>query len=92
FSQPQTFTDADIADVSLKILLINIPLIQVMGSAVTAITNNSPQILTFNATDIANKTVKTVSTRNISQSLTTSLVNNLSLSVKTLGLGIDLTA
>ncbi|TPK69197.1 hypothetical protein FJ546_00880 [Mesorhizobium sp. B2-4-19] len=88
FSQPQTFTDADIADV--KLLLI--PLIQVMGSAATAITNNNPQTLTFNATDIANKTVKTVSTRNISQSLTTSLVNNLSLSVNVLGLGIDLTA
>ncbi|PBB28617.1 MULTISPECIES: TadG family pilus assembly protein [unclassified Mesorhizobium] len=88
FSQPQTFTDADIADV--KLLLI--PLIQVMGSAATAITNNNPQTLTFNATDIANKTVKTVSTRNISQSLTTSLVNNLSLSANVLGLGIDLTA
>ncbi|WP_027053516.1 TadG family pilus assembly protein [Mesorhizobium erdmanii] len=88
FSQPQTFTDADIADV--KLLLI--PLIQVMGSAATAITNNNPQTLTFSATDIANKTVKTVSTRNISQSLTTSLVNNLSLSVNVLGLGIDLTA
>jgi len=88
FSQPQTFTDADIADVRLLL----IPLVQVMGSAATAITNNSPQTLTFNATDIANKTVKTVSTRNISQSLTTSLVNNLSLSVNLLGLGIDVTA
>ena len=92
FSQPQTFTDAEIADVSLHMLLINIPLIQVMGSAATAITNNSPTTLNFNATDIANKTVKTVSTRNISQSLTTSLVGNLSLSVNALGLGIDLTA
>ncbi|WP_095089750.1 TadG family pilus assembly protein [Mesorhizobium sophorae] len=92
FSQPQTFTDAEIADVSLHLLLINIPLIQVMGSAATAITNNSPTTLNFNATDIANKTVKTVSTRNISQSLTTSLVGNLSLSVNALGLGIDLTA
>ena len=63
-----------------------------MGSAATAITNNSPTTLTFDATDIANKTIKTVSTRNISQSLTTSLVNNLSLSVNALGLGIDLTA
>ncbi|MEO5757262.1 MAG: pilus assembly protein TadG-related protein [Mesorhizobium sp.] len=86
FSQPQSFTDADIADVSLKLLLINIPLIQVMGSAATAITNNNPTTLTFNATDIANKTIKTVSTRNITQSLTTSLVSNLSLSVNLLGL------
>lgn len=92
FSQPQSFSDADIADVSLKLLLINIPLIQVTGSAATAITNNSPQTLVFNATDIANKAIKTVSTRNLSQSLTTSLVNNLSLSVNALGLGIDVTA
>lgn len=92
FSQPQTFTDAEIADVSLHLLLINIPLIQVMGSAATAITNNSPTTLTFDATDIANTTIKTVSTRNISQSLTTSLVSNLSLSVNALGLGIDVTA
>jgi uncharacterized membrane protein len=92
FSQPQTFTDAEIADVSLKLLLINIPLIQVMGSAATAITNNNPTTLTFDAADITNKTIKTVSTRNITQSLTTSLVSNLSLSVNALGLGIDLTA
>lgn len=92
FSQPQTFTDANIADVSLQLLLLRIPLIQVMGSASTAITNNNAQTLTFNATEIANKTVKTVSTRNISQSLTTSLVSNLSLTANVLGLGIDLTA
>jgi uncharacterized membrane protein len=92
FSQPQSFTNAEIADVSLKLLLINIPLIQVMGSAATAITNNSPTTLTFDATDITNKTIKTVSTRNITQSLTTSLVSNLSLSVNAVGLGIDLTA
>ena len=67
FSQPQTFTDAEIADVSLHLLLINLPLIQVMGSAATAITNNTPTTLTFDATDITNKTIKTVSTRNISR-------------------------
>ncbi|ESY71522.1 hypothetical protein NKJ90_07980 [Mesorhizobium sp. M0051] len=92
FSQPQTFTDAEIADANLKLLLTNIPLIQMMGSAATAITNNNPTTLTFDAADIANKTIKTVSTRNITQSLTTSLVSNLSLSVNALGLGIDLTA
>ncbi|MET2827769.1 pilus assembly protein TadG-related protein [Mesorhizobium shangrilense] len=91
FSQPQTFSNAEIADVSLQLLLINLPLLQIMGSAATAITNNSPQTLTFNATEIANKTTKTVSTRNITQSLTSSLISNLSLSVNALGLGIDLT-
>ncbi|EHH10083.1 hypothetical protein MEA186_20709, partial [Mesorhizobium amorphae CCNWGS0123] len=35
---------------------------------------------------------KTVSTKNLTQSLTTSLVNNLSLSVSALGLGIDVSA
>ncbi len=77
---------------SLQLLLINLPLLQIMGSAATAITNNSPQTLTFNATEITNKTTKTVSTRNITQSLTSSLISNLSLSVNALGLGIDLTS
>ncbi len=92
FALPQSFTDAEIADVSLKLLLLNIPLLQIMGSAATAITNNGPQTLTFNATEIANKTTKTVSTRNITQSLTSSLISNLSLSVNALGiLGLDVT-
>ncbi|TGQ88979.1 hypothetical protein EN847_35145, partial [Mesorhizobium sp. M1C.F.Ca.ET.204.01.1.1] len=51
-----------------------------------------PTTLTYNAADIANKTIKTASTKNLTQSLTTSLVNNLSLSVNALGLGIDVTA
>ncbi|WP_296746165.1 TadG family pilus assembly protein [Mesorhizobium sp.] len=91
FSQPQSFTNAEIADVNLSLLLVNIPLLQVMGSAATAITNNGPQTLTFNATDIANKATKTVSTRNITQSLTSSLINNLSMSINALGLGLDVT-
>jgi uncharacterized membrane protein len=92
FTRPQTFTDAEIADVSLKLLLINLSLIQINGSSYFNITNMTPTNLTFNATDIANKAIKTVSTKNLTQSLTTSLVNNLSLSVTALGLGIDLTA
>ncbi|WP_245454913.1 hypothetical protein [Mesorhizobium sp. M9A.F.Ca.ET.002.03.1.2] len=62
------------------------------GSAAVAITNNDPTTLTFNSTEIANKTIKTASTKNLTQSLTTSLVNNLSLSVGALGLGLDVTA
>jgi len=92
FTRPQTFTDAEIADVSLRLLLINLSLIQINGSSYFNITNMTPTNLTFNATDIANKAIKTVSTKNLTQSLTTSLVNNLSLSVTALGLGIDLTA
>lgn len=88
FTQPQSFSNADIAD--LKLLLI--PLLQVTGSSAFSVTNMTPTNLTFSATDIANKAVKTVSTKNLTQSLTTSLVNNLSLTVNALGLGIDVTA
>lgn len=88
FTQPQSFSNADIAD--LKLLLV--PLLQVTGSSAFSVTNMMPTNLTFSATDIANKAVKTVSTKNLTQSLTTSLVNNLSLTVNALGLGIDVTA
>lgn len=87
FTKPQSFHDADIA--GLNLLLI--PLLQVKGSAATAITNMAPTNLTFSATDIANKAIKTASTKNLTQSLTTSLVNNLSLSVNTAGLGLNVT-
>jgi len=92
FTQPQSFHDADIADVSLNLLLINLSLLRINGSSAFSVTNMTPTNLTFNATDIANKAIKTVSTKNLTQSLTTSLVNNLSLSVNALGLGIDVSA
>lgn len=88
FAQPQSFSNADIAD--LRLLLI--PLLQVTGSSAFSVTNMAPTNLTFSATDIANKTIKTVSTKNLTQSLTTSLVNNLSLSINALGLGLNVTA
>jgi uncharacterized membrane protein len=92
FTQPQSFSDAEIADVSLKLLLINLNLLQINGQSAFSVTNMAPATLTYNATDIANKAIKTVSTKNLTQSLTTSLVNNLSLSVNALGLGLDVTA
>ncbi len=92
FTKPQSFSDAEIADVSLKLLLINLNLLQINGQSAFAATNMAPTTLTYSATDIANKAIKTVSTKNLTQSLTTSLVNNLSLSVNALGLGIDVTA
>ncbi|WP_434721768.1 TadG family pilus assembly protein [Mesorhizobium sp. RIZ17] len=92
FTQPQSFSDAEIADVSLKLLLINLNLLQINGQSAFSVTNMAPTTLTYNASDIANKAIKTVSTKNLTQSLTTSLVNNLSLSVNALGLGLDVTA
>lgn len=84
FSNPQSFSNAQIA--AVRLLLI--PLLSVNGSAALDITNNDPTTLTFNSTEIANKTIKTASTKNLTQSLTTSLVDELSLSINALGLGL----
>ncbi|TIX37463.1 MAG: hypothetical protein E5V36_23655, partial [Mesorhizobium sp.] len=92
FNNPQSFSDATIAQVSVKLLLLTLNLLDVKGSSSLAITNNDPTTLTFDSTDIANKTIKTVATKNLTQSLTTSLVSGLSLSVNALGLGLDVTA
>jgi uncharacterized membrane protein len=92
FSKPQSFHDARIAAVSLKLLLLNIDLLAVNGQATVAITNTAPTTLTFDSADIAAGRTKTVSTRDVTQSLTTSLVDNLSLSINALGLGLDVTA
>lgn len=92
FSKPQSFRDARIAAISLKLLLLSVDLLAVDGRASVAITNTAPTTLAFDSADIAAGRVKTVSTRNLTQSLTTSLVNNLSLSVSALGLGLDVTA
>ncbi|RWE04216.1 pilus assembly protein TadG-related protein [Mesorhizobium sp.] len=92
FTKPQSFSDAEIADVSIKLLLINLNLLQIKGSSAFSVTNTAPTNLTFSATDIASKATKTVSTKNLTKSLGTSLVNNLSLTVNALGLGLDVTA
>lgn len=92
FSRPQSFHDAKIAEVSVKLLLLTLNLLRVDGSASTAIANTAATTLTFDSADIAGKKVKTISTRNITQSLTTSLVEDLSVSVGALGLGLDVTA
>ncbi|TPK31088.1 hypothetical protein FJ492_28420 [Mesorhizobium sp. B2-5-4] len=81
FTKPESFSDTEIAKVSL---LIN--LLSVTGSAAFEMTNNAPTALTFNKADIDAKTIKTVSTQNLTQSLTTSLVSDLSLTVNLLGL------
>jgi uncharacterized membrane protein len=92
FSKPQSFHDAKIAEVSLKLLLLSVDLLTVKGRASVAITNTAPTTLIFDSADIAAAKTKTVSTRNPTQSLTASLVNDLSLSVNALGLGLDATA
>lgn len=91
FSKPQSFHDAHIAAVSLKLLFLSLDLLGVDGSASAASTNTNPTTLTFDSTDISNKTVKSTPTRNITETLTLSLINDLSLSVNALGLGLDVT-
>src|SRR5690606_13888888 len=81
FSRPQSFRDARIAEVSLKLLFLTLDLLGVDGSASAASTNTNATVLTFDSCDIANKTVKSTSTRNITETLTLSLINDLSLSV-----------
>ncbi|MBZ9681491.1 hypothetical protein LB524_10730 [Mesorhizobium sp. ESP6-5] len=81
FTKPESFSDTEIAKVSL---LIN--LLSVTGSAAFEMANNAPTALTFNKADIDAKTIKTVSTQNLTQSLTTSLITDLSLTTNLLGL------
>jgi uncharacterized membrane protein len=92
FSKPQSFRDARIAEISLKLLLLSIDLLAVNGQASVAVTNTAATTLNFDGADIAAAKIKTVSTRNMTRSLTASLVDNLSLSVNVLGLGLDATA
>lgn len=88
FTKPQSFYNTEIA--AVKLLLV--PLLSVKGSAAFAMTNMNSTDLVFNYSDITAKTIKTVSTQNLTQSLTTSLVSNLSLTANVLGLPINLSA
>jgi uncharacterized membrane protein len=88
FTKPQSFYDTEIA--AVRLLLV--PLLSVKGSAAFAMTNMNSTNLVFNYSDIAAKTIKTVSTQNLTQSLTTSLVSDLSLTANVLGLPINLNA
>lgn len=71
--------------------LLNVPiLLTVNARAHAAATNMAPDTLQFTATDIASETVKTVRTRNTLQTLSGSLLSNLRLEVKPLGLGLGI--
>ncbi|MCJ2124248.1 TadG family pilus assembly protein [Methylobacterium sp. J-077] len=72
-------------DLSQPAVLIALPLINISGRTVTTIGTNT-QTLTFTDADIANHTVHTVSSTNIAQSLTGSLLGNLSLNLNGFGL------
>lgn len=86
FTKKETFSDTEIAGVSLLI----IPVLSVVGSAAFEMGNSTPTMLTFNKDDIDAKTIKTAYTQNFTQSLTTSLVSDLSLTANLLGLPLNL--
>jgi tight adherence protein G len=68
--------------------IVDTLLIKVKGSAAVTVANTSPTSLDFTLQDVANKTIKRVETTNLTNSLVTSLLQNLSLSVDILGLGL----
>lgn len=90
FTRQLLFRPVPIADVSLRLLLIKLDLIRIKGFAHARMGNTTPVALTFTNADIQSKTVKTATTSNYTQSLTSSLIDDLTLSVEPLGLGIDL--
>jgi uncharacterized membrane protein len=68
--------------------LINALLIKVSGSANVEIAEPVPVAVPFSSAEIGGSTVKTVTTRNLAQSLTASLLSSLTLSVKPFGLNV----
>ncbi len=90
FTRRLLFRPVAIADVSLKLLLISLDLIKVKGYAHARMGNGEPIALTFTRADIDAKAVKTARTSDYTASLTSSLIDDLKLSVEPLGLGIDL--
>ena len=82
---------AKIVEVSLPPLPLLPPVgVAVYGSASTSVTNTTATNLVFSQTDINTGVIKRASTRNFTQTLVTSLVSGLSVSVTPIGLSITL--
>jgi uncharacterized membrane protein len=92
FSVRPTPTPAALTDLSLKILGLTVPVLRVNGSAHASVTNVGETTLTFNKAEIDARAIKTVSTSDIAQTLTQTLVNNLHLTVQTLVFGTNVPA
>ena len=70
--------------------LVSAPLLTITGLAHVAMNNMTATPVTFTYADIQAMTMKTVNTTNYTQSLTTQLLDTLSLNVSILGLGLGL--
>jgi len=81
FSKPETITPA---------VLVNLLLIQASATANINLGGSVFQTVSFNAADIANGTVKTVSTNNLAQATIGSLLANTQIGVSLLGLGLTI--
>ncbi len=92
FTRKQSFRDATIAQVKIRLLILGLKLLGVNGSAYTTVGNTTPTTLVFNHAEISARKIKSTPTSNFTQSLTASLIGRLNLSVDLLGLPIDLTA
>ncbi|TAN13478.1 MAG: hypothetical protein EPN45_04500 [Rhizobiaceae bacterium] len=68
--------------------LVKLPLVSISGLAHAAMTNNDPTSVHYDAADINNQAIKTVSTRDFTSSLFSSLLGDLQLKVNVAGLGI----
>lgn len=68
--------------------LVSLPLLSVSGQARVDLTGQDAQSVSFDATEIAAHTVKTVSSESLVQGLALSLINQLNLTVSVGGLGL----
>lgn len=84
------FTDFAVKPTVAKATIVDLKLAQVRGSAHIDGGNISETMLSFNQSDIDDATIKRTDTRNLTQSLVTSLLKNLKLDVQVLGLGLGL--
>ena len=83
----------DMADFSRSIdvapaMLVKLPLVSISALAHAAMTNNEPTQLRYDAADIRDHTVKTVSTRDFTNSLFGSLLGDLQMKASVAGLGL----
>ncbi|MET3927207.1 TadG family pilus assembly protein [Devosia sp. 2618] len=76
--------------VEVKVLFITV--LKVLASAMVEIAQTTPVPLSFSSSDIAANAIKTARTSTVVSSLTGSLLDNLTLEVPILGLGLNLTS
>jgi uncharacterized membrane protein len=91
FTRKMMFRAVAIADVSLNILfVIKLDLLKIKGFAHAKMGNEFATPLTFTQSDIAARATKTATTSDYTSSLTSTLIDDLKLSVEPLGLPIDI--